>query len=390
MLVPSPIHPVWTSQIPSFSTLYTATYGFAVGLTNVANDYEINIDNEMTFQTYTAAANAPQPALYGTKLCFYAPKAGTLTISGTGFTGSGSVTPYGSIYNGPAGRADEYPDSQPVGFLATTISGGNWTTSVTVGGSIGWFYLQRINSNTTSWYGTGSTVSISYQPLANRRYLLPAFGIIEQSTLQAARARARVTANALLLTNTSNAYYRGGQFYAAQLSADERNIWDVDSWPQAIGSRNQNLRYTGPGDKGLYTYTIPNEGSMKFSDYQNYYATGFYVFQLEDTVTANCAYYISSAVNPITSGVIQDFEFVYDEHTESRITSQIFQLAPATMPLQLLADLQASAATHVPFTENPGHWRALSALVRRTWPLLRPHVRTAARRIAGAVDSWLS
>lgn len=385
LLGPSPVHPLWVSQVLSSTSLYSSTWArFATANNNNVTespqlDWTVTSENRTgnyprlgvgTFQSGQTYINA-----------FYLPLGAVLTMNMNNMSGTGTSLTF-SLQRVSA-----------LGYTVIDISGpitAGVTTATHTSAANGWVRLYEIRSNGTFLSTTtGLNISIA-MPDLTRRVLLPAFTPIEEATLGTVLNDARCTAAAALFKNTTNKYYKGGTFTAARMPSNAFLPFDFPSFKDNIATRNSSDRYAGAGEQGLYTFATPSERSMTFYDYS---FGGTLMFNVDDFEYYNAAIYVSSSVNPITSGITQEFELLFDTHLESRYNSQIFSLGVPTVPVQVYQDLLAATSMVCPFTENPLHLAALATLVSNLFKAAMPYIAPVARKglkhLYNAADAYL-
>lgn len=378
MLIPSPIHPVWTNA------RFTAT----TGLHNVI--YQLNGPRFYAVGWTSLGQWAVAPGFVGSEtnpeyLTYIPPSTGgTSTISGLGWAG---VTSLEVTFETGRTLGDE--SLLPVGPI--TVTGGAW--SVVAGGfGASWTRPSSYRVLAGTLTGTAMSLTITAQAPANTDILLPAFAALEVSTLNAVNLETRVNACSLLMTNTTPEVSRCGVIDASTLEYRRTNIFDTSAVYSQVTSRNADLRYNGPGEKGMYCYALPTPESESFDDYttilSNFTASGVTYegsivpsFRLDDAARASVAVYTGSQALSVVNGTVaQTFVLLYDEHREFVTTSQIYPLGNSVMMLQTYQTAVTAASSIVPFTENPLHWSLLGSLLYKGLQLAAPYLKPLARK----------
>lgn len=203
----------------------------------------------------------------------------------------------------------------------------------------------------------------------------------------------RVNASALLLSNVSKTLYKNGAVTAARVGR-ETNVFDPDRLLTKISVTNEKLRFSGEAARGLYTFTIPTQQSMSFSDYLGDYAADYssygtngYVYDLEDFLHVNACFFTVNSTDGFTLKVRHDM------HLEFRSDAQIFNLDVPHYSQDDLYAVVTACSKLVPFTENPTHLAALAALTRRVISFMAPYLIPVAQQAvtqgARRANAWL-
>ncbi len=178
---------------------------------------------------------------------------------------------------------------------------------------------------------------------------------------------------------------------AAALDYEQINIFDVSGFPDNVLTRHSDLRYMGPGEKGLYMYSLPAEKTQALS---NYYpsstieidATGqsvppyALVVPLEDFQLPTAGLFSMETAGSIA----QTFACFYDEHLESVTTDQVWDIDTAEIWLtpDLYQKMLTALANLPPACENPGHWAKLKSFVRSAFLFAKPELSSLVGRLA--------
>lgn len=377
LLCPSPVYPVWTTQLSTLSQVW-ATASWAPVIDN--NSATLNGFTEFTLSSYTIPGH-PKPAIVNTigssgvatKL-IYCPRGCSAALSITGATSS-STALVALKYNFVRTATDESEVYTRNMTLASGTASVVITPEVASAGG-GWFQLISAMGN-AAWATSGMRITITVTLDANERYLLPAPGFpMSQAALQSIRSRARVTASSLLLTNTSAMVQRGGILLGGRMRSADNTIWTPSTWVTTLEKLPRQLRYRGPGEKGLYTYTVPCELTMQFQDYVPSIVAGQPsdpIFNLGDIEYVNIGVYMGSQTTNVSGSALssQEFSFQYDEHLEGISNEQIYSLGVPAVSLEAYQKALNAAVKVTPFTENPMHMAEFGKIARN---LARPHV----------------
>ncbi len=305
------------------------------------------------------------------------PKVSTIQMQVTGTTGWGfggqagtSSVGIGSIIEGIV----------PYGFVWVK----NWCTYGTA----------PTTATTTATLRLGwSTSDSSSGPTGQFKSLFPFSFPAEFVNSRTPYERTRLNSSAALFTNVSAVLSKEGTVLAARL----RNA-SVDPWTFGIvdlNSTHPSLRYYGPLEKGLYTFTTPSGNEGKFSDnvidigapVGNSSPTSRPLFNFMDIGLYNAFVFsdlgsASGATNLAASCYV---------HLEFETNSSLFTPGVSLLTLEHLHAAEVALLRFGHFHENPLHWAAiktaaLSAL-RAVGPMIAPVVRHYATK---AVDAGVA
>lgn len=185
--------------------------------------------------------------------------------------------------------------------------------------------------------------------------------------------RARLNASAALFTNVTAALSKEGTILAARLKPAV-----VDPWSFTVGNLNSvhpSLRYFGPLEKGLYTFTTPGGNLESFTDNVLTLAsnsatnsTSRPLFNFQDIGIYNAIIFSdlgSAAVG--TQLAVSQYA-----HIEFETTSSLFTIGVSNQPLELLHSTEVALLKFGHFHENPIHWSVLTAAVKEAVKFLAP------------------
>lgn len=262
-------------------------------------------------------------------------------------------------------RGLDYINEQPVN-LATDASGAG---SVTPNLVPGWYGIKSIDLQSSTNLLNTTRISIFVKATAAKvTALLPSFTPYEVENAQLLYSQARLNASTLLISNTTPQLRRGGRFIAARLPGGTVNFADWSQFYNAIGKANSTVKYEGKGDLGCYTWTLPDQKSMQFSDYYIAYGTTrFVAINLADFDFFNVVMYLGG----VMSDTATDKAAVQTFSTEVDFTIEFCpntQLLPLAVPRFHYSDYEAAVTTLArtpPFRENPGHWAAIARMMHQ-------------------------
>lgn len=201
-------------------------------------------------------------------------------------------------------------------------------------------------------------------------------------------ARSRVNASAALFTNVTAALSKEGTVLAARLKPAVVDPWSFTS--THLNSVHPALRYFGPLEKGLYTFTTPSGNVANFEDAvitipnnSLYNSVSRPLFSYRDIGMYNAMIFTdlgsSSAGTQLAISVYSHIEF--------ETSSSLFNIGVSTEPLELLHATEVALLRFGHFHENPVHWATLASAVRAAMqyvvPLAAPYVK---RAVVGLVD----
>jgi hypothetical protein len=187
--------------------------------------------------------------------------------------------------------------------------------------------------------------------------------------------RTRLNSSAALFTNVTAALSKEGTVLCARLKPSVVDPWSFAS--THINSVHPSLRYFGPLEKGLYTFTTPSGNLDNFNDHwcnmpsnSAFNAQQRPLFDYVDIGLYNAC--IFSDLGSAATGT-QLAVSAYS-HLEFETTSSLFSPGVSFQSLESLHLVEAALLKFGHFHENPLHWAALRAATMQAMKVLGPMV----------------
>jgi hypothetical protein len=229
----------------------------------------------------------------------------------------------------------------------------------------------------------------------------PESTLMEVTTTNVMYNASRLTATAVLVTNTTPELYKGGTINAARFSSKQKPPFSIS---------NETFKGLPPRDKvqfglhnGLYSF-LNAQTSMEFKDHIAYRGDGAVTFSTAGDGSAARAVptpvvhiddlgFVNAMIltYPLSSESVSmpaSWAITVDAHYEFLATSQLFRSGIGMIPTDEYRAAQFALAKTKPFFENPLHWRDVVQRVKRAWSTAWPVLRPAA--IAGGKAALLS
>lgn len=360
MLTHSPLTPVWAYQYNRPCGSYSMSYRTAdpAGASGTINP---------TFYEWTDNIGQAQcyPARYNLRFWFYVPPGGAnWKITLTGMT-TGSATVVYSLMS----RLDEVSTvktsvsiaANGTGTSSGLYSAGAWVSINTIECASG----QTITADFSATIGMVPSSTNGMWPYMNG----PAIGDLTRPM-----NALRVNAAGLLLQNATAPLYKNGTVTGGKIFWSDSYLFDATTIADRIADENYSLRFTNLASDGLYTYLVPSQASLTFSDYTMQGGTTF-VHDLYDFADVN---YVIFNVVTVTSELVLNVRL--DMHYEAISNSQIYNLGVPLIPYDEFAAVVSAASSLVPFTENPLH-HVLAALGVRVLKHISPLILPKAHQL---------
>lgn len=310
---------------------------------------------------------------------------------------------------------------QSTGEVLTTVgsavvSGQNILFSGTAGGAVGtgtlvegsmpfgFVRLAKIFTGTTSPLATATngtirvgwtTGGLSTAPAGTVVAMVPFSNPPEAQNSLLPYTKTRLNASAALFTNVTAALSKEGTVLAARLKSDTVHPWSFTE--NDLNSVHPKLRYFGPLEKGLYTFTTPSTNQEPFLDKwavmdslnSAVSSSQKLVFHPELLGTYNA--FIFSDLGSDNNGT-QLAASCY-VHMEFETVSSLFAPGVSTMTLETLHAAQVALLQFGHFHENPLHFssiaRAAASALRAVAPMLAPVVQHVGTRALNAGVQYL-
>lgn len=186
--------------------------------------------------------------------------------------------------------------------------------------------------------------------------------------------RTRLNASSALFTNVTAALAKEGTVLAARLKGTI-----VDPWNFTVADLNSvhpDMRYYGPLEKGLYTFTTPSANVEEFRDHvYNINNNGAQtdqkaMFNVKNIGTYNAMYFTDLGSDPATTQLATSCYV----HSEFETTSSLFELGVSTLTLESLHAAEVALLRLGYFHENPTHWAMLAQGVANALRYVAPMV----------------
>ncbi len=407
----SPSYPLWSPVSSSNASLYYALSGAAY----IPSGAIGALDTTIQFPIDWLEAQTPQSA--GTDTAFTSAYQG-LYVQGktkdgrvfaktatTGYTGmeivfsatltSGSFRMYYEIFDG-----NEFS----ISYIDVTTTGGvsRFYAMSNADPFLGtWFrpvYLIVTNALSSTvtianlYFGCSGAAALVSPSAAYWQIMLPFAAPPEIGLSSLPYQATRSTACAALFSNATAVLSKEGTIAAARVPrSTSTGIWRAGTWAAGqtgvytslINDVHARDRYYGLLEKGLYTYTLPDESSARFADH---YGEGVIKgkFDLEGYDYAHLI-----VLSDLDSGSTTTLAVTVDNHLEFRSTSMLFPVGYSRSSLESYHVAQMALAEQGVFYENPLHLAAIGTLVRSAVAKLAPIVMPYARQAAVAVGSHL-
>lgn len=194
--------------------------------------------------------------------------------------------------------------------------------------------------------------------------------------------RSRLNSSAALFTNVTAALSKEGTILAARLRSEDVDPWNFTA--NHVNAVHPSLRYFGPLEKGLYTFTTPSGNVDAFDDL---------VIPLPSSSTFNpgyrpfCRYRDFGIYNAMlfadlgSSASGTQLAVSGYSHLEFETTSSLFAPGVSTLTLETLHAAEVALLKFGHFHENPLHWAALKAAatsaLRVVGPMVAPLIQQA-------------
>lgn len=395
----------WIIPARSNSTLLLPTWDSAASAVSGVPQIDGVASTQPAIQDLLVLGEAP-----GTT-AFYVPPGSQFCVRffiGTTGTGSGIELEFVSQVGGEEYTATIVAVATPDGYgfagVAGTPGAVNGISTITVGtlgeGTIpqGFTYLKQIRTTATApsltyatpilqvgWASGGQLAAPSGTALVMVPYGMPPE--FNNSTIPYQRSRANSTA--ALFTNVTAALSKEGTVLAARLKADTIDPWAFGA--VHLNSVHPSMRYFGPLEKGLYTFTSPTgslealaDGVMTIPSNSNYNKTAKPLFNYKDIGAYNAMLF--SDLGSASVGTQLAVSAYW--HVEFETTSTLFSPGVSNQPLEMLHAAEVALLRFGHFHENPLHWAAIATAARAALqyvaPMVAPYAKAAAAQVLKA------
>jgi len=291
--------------------------------------------------------------------------------------------------------------------VAVTMSGLEGSVQLTLPADVTAFRLDSISVFTTNsvavvnvGYGITTSSSVTSNVLSSptgssRAVLFPLAGPTEAITTTLPWKAVRCTAAAGLFSNVTAVQYKEGTVNAARINTETASVLDFSSYEASLGRVYPKDRYFGALELGLYTFTLPDNGSDIFSDvvlgsntqFTPTWATGGYslavagIFNLDNIPYANIMVFTDIQESAST------FAITIDRHIEFRSSSVLFPLGFSSLALENYHAAQMALVQMGVFFENFTHLITLARMVATAVRAVAPYVVPVVKKIGKAALS---
>lgn len=335
-------------------------------------------------------------------LNLYIPKSSTFFFSVEGSAGSAGTVTVDIEY---LVKGESYFTTFTTAFISTgktkftAVAGGTVATEgVLNDGTVPWGFVRilavTVSNTMTAW--AGPSVTLGYSVSASQRVLLPFSSPPEFVNSTIPYEHSRANAAAALFTNVGAVMFQEGTILAGRLKHEKVDFSsfaasDIDSVAPA-------LRYFGPACKGLYTFTLPNDNSLDMRDYvstQPITVVGGTYSGAAPLFDQDVGIYNAIVFADLASGTgSTQYAVSQYTHLEFDTVSSLFRLGASTNTLEDLHRAELALLKFGVFHENPLHWAAIAAAVKKAVtaaaPIVMPYVRAAAVATAKKGVQWLA
>lgn len=275
----------------------------------------------------------------------------------------------GFLHIGAAGEpipANSGEGNYPVGFT--------WLKALRTGSS-------AVNGAVTPVIQLGWSTDGRFDALGNtpKTLFMPFFNPPEFANSTLPYSKTRLNASAALFTNVTAALSKEGTVLAARLKPSVVDPWSFST--TNIDSVHPKLRYYGPLEKGLYTFTTPSGNVDTLDDCRLALASNS-TMSLTQRPLFN-----AKEIGVYNAIVFQDLGSAASgtqlatscyTHLEFESTSSLFPIGVSTMTLESLHAAEVALLSFGHFHENPPHWSAIAsaaaAILRTVAPMVAPVV----------------
>lgn len=291
----------------------------------------------------------------------------------------------GFTHVGAAGTpipANSGEGTYPIGFT--------WLRAIRTGSSV-------VNGAIAPVLQFGWSTDGVFNALGNdaKTLMLPVFNPPEFANSTLPYSKTRLNASAALFTNVTAALSKEGTILAARLKPSYTDPWNFAS--TNIDSVHPKLRYYGPMEKGLYTFTTPSGNVDTLDDCR-------FVLTSNSTMsTTQRPIFNAREIGVYNAIIFQDLGSAAVgtqlatscyTHLEFESTSSLFPIGVSTMTLESLHAAEVALLSFGHFHENPLHWSAIasaaSAILRTVGPMVAPVIAHYGQRALDRGVSMLS
>lgn len=313
-----------------------------------------------------------------------------IVTGGVGAPSGGDITvEFGYIINGEEKYCTVEVRSALDGFVRDALAGspissgdgeGNYPVGFT------WVRAMRVFGTINAYvtppiYQMGWTTGGIFTALTNvpRTLMFPVFIPPEFANSTLPYSKTRQNASAALFTNVTAALSKEGTVLAARLKPTVVDPWSFNS--THIDSVHPKLRYYGPLEKGLYTFTTPSGNVDALDDLR------LSISRPLTTNTTQAPLFSPKEIGVYNAIVFQDLGSATAgtqlatscyTHLEFETTSSLFSIGVSTLTLESLHAAEVALLGFGHFHENPLHWQAIasaaSAVLRKVAPMVAPVV----------------
>lgn len=253
---------------------------------------------------------------------------------------------------------------------------------------IGFTWLRALRTGTSATNGATSPILqlgwstdgvFSAIGSAPKTLFMPVFNPPEFANSTLPYSKTRLNASAALFTNVTAALSKEGTVLAARLKPTIVDPWSFST--TNIDSVHPKLRYYGPLEKGLYTFTTPSGNVDTLDDCRLDLASNSTMSLTQRPLfnARNIGVYNAIVFQDLGSAEAgtQLATSCYT-HLEFESTSSLFPIGVSTMTLESLHAAEVALLSFGHFHENPLHWSAItsaaSAILRTVAPMVAPVV----------------
>jgi hypothetical protein len=292
------------------------------------------------------------------------------------------------------------------GLILSSPTGGTPTTGTIVEGEVPYGFVRLVSAftgltspltvatNGTFRYGwsTGGTI---VSPGSNAVVLLPFSNPPEANNSLLPYTKTRLNAAAALFTNVTAALNKEGTILGARLKSSTVSPWTFSE--SDLNSVHPKLRYFGPLEKGLYTFTTPSTDQEPFLDkwgevaVANSSLSTSYKLLFDPELLGTYNAFVFADLGSGASGT-QLAASCY-VHLEFETVSSLFSPGVSTMTLETLHAAQIALLQFGHFHENPLHFssivKAAGTALRAVAPMIAPVVQAVGTRAVNAGVAYL-